>query len=149
MFECVYVVLIPTAQKELFLSSPLKAATVAWRVSMETPLNPLASTLILTARSMRVLSGLRGLPTPIDTHTHARIQTYTRTHTHINTHAYRHKSARTHIQTYTHTYWQRCPNANTCSTTKIFSCYNNLQVRDQKLMNYQHCETGSGYPEVA
>lgn len=46
---------------------PLKASIACCRVSSEMPLYPLAKTLILKAKSMRVRSGLRGFPTPVIT----------------------------------------------------------------------------------
>lgn len=56
---------------------PLKASIMACRVSREIPLCPLARTLILSASSMRVLSGLSGFPTP--THHNTSFKTTTRT----------------------------------------------------------------------
>lgn len=47
-----------------FWALPLNAWIMACSVSREIPLCPLARTLILRASSMRVLSGLRGFPTP-------------------------------------------------------------------------------------
>lgn len=50
--------------KHVTCELPLNAWIMAWRVSREIPLCPLARTLILRASSMRVLSGLSGFPTP-------------------------------------------------------------------------------------
>lgn len=43
---------------------PLNASITCWSVSRDIPLYPFARTLILSANSMRDLSGLKGFPTP-------------------------------------------------------------------------------------
>lgn len=47
-----------------FFFLPLNASITCWRVSREIPLYPFARTLILSANSMRDLSGVKGFPTP-------------------------------------------------------------------------------------
>lgn len=55
---------------------PLNTSMTCLRVSRDIPLYPLARTLILSANSMRVLSGVRGFPTPETVTESSRLLTY-------------------------------------------------------------------------